>query len=287
MEHRVLGKTGLQVSEIGFGGAPSGLANYLGAWDPTAEAAARQVEDALRHAVERGVNYFDTAPGYGGGLSESMYGRALRPMRDQVVLATKVTGQTAAEVSASVEASLRRLQTDYVDIIQYHGGWYTDADADRMLGPNGALEGMARLREQGKVRWIGFTTEGDNGPVSRLIASGQFDMMQICYNLIYQGPCDPSRKAGVLYEAEAQGMGIVTMRPLTSGILQHWLRHIDPALEGQVDWARHLLGFVLSNPMVDVALVGMRSAARVDQNIAIAEDPSMRIDLDAMHTRYV
>jgi hypothetical protein len=287
MEHRALGKTGLQVSVIGFGGAPSGLANYLGAWDPTAEAAARQVEDALRHAVERGVNYFDTAPGYGGGLSEGMYGRALRPVRDQVVLATKVTGQTAAEVIASVEASLQRLQTDYVDIIQYHGGWYTDADVDRMLGPNGALEGMARLRRQGKVHWIGFTTEGDNGPVTRLIASGQFDMMQICYNLIYQGPCDPSRKAGVLYEAEAQGMGIVTMRPLTSGILQHWLRHLDPALESQVDWARHLLGFVLSNPMVDVALVGMRSAARVDQNIAVAEDLSARIDLDAMHTRYV
>ena len=287
MEHRVLGKTGLPVSVIGFGGAPSGLANYLGAWDPTAEAAARQVEGAIRHAVERGINYYDTAPGYGGGLSESMYGRALRPVRDQVVLATKVTGQTAADVIASVEASLQRLQTDWVDIIQYHGGWYTDANADHILGPNGALQGMARLREQGKVRWIGFTTEGDNGPVSRLIASGQFDMMQICYNLIYQGPCDPSRKAGVLYEAEAQGMGIVTMRPLTSGILQYWLRQVDPALGQQVDWARHLLGFVLSNPMVDVALVGMRSAARVDQNIAIADDLSARLDLDAMHTRYV
>ena len=74
------------------------------------------------------------------------------------------------------------------------------------------LSGLQAVKAEGLVRFIGFTTEGVNGPASRLIASGAFDVMQICYNLIYQHPYDPTRKAGALLEAEAQGMGIVTMR---------------------------------------------------------------------------
>ena len=287
MQHRTLGRTGLQVTEIGFGGAPAGLRNYLGKWEPDSDESARLVESAIMHAVERGINYFDTAPGYGAGASESMFGRALKPHRERVVLATKFTGSTEADVQATTEASLRRLETNYIDVLQYHGGWYTEADYERFVRPGGVLAGLHAVRKAGLVRHIGFTSEGANGITSRLIATDEFDVMQICYNLIFQHPYDPTRKAGVLYEAEAHRMGVVTMRPLTSGIFQHWLRHIDPTIEQRVDLPKALLAFVLSNPFVDVAIIGMRSPARVDTNIAIADDESARLDLDEIHNRYV
>ena len=100
-----------------------GLSNYLGQWNAADQEAARQVEDAIERAVELGINYFDTAPGYGRGLSEEMFGRALKRHRARVVLATKVRGATEDEIRESVEASLARLQTDHLDLIQYHGGW--------------------------------------------------------------------------------------------------------------------------------------------------------------------
>jgi aryl-alcohol dehydrogenase-like predicted oxidoreductase len=287
MKYRRLGRTGLDVSEIGFGGAPAGLPNYLGRWDPAAEEAARSVEDAIAHAVERGINYFDTAPGYGKGLSEEMFGRALEPHRERVILASKVKVGTANEVVASVEASLRRLRVDQLDVIQFHGTWYTDAEVDAMLAPGGALEGLKRVRDRGLARFIGFTTEGANGPASRLLATGEFDVLQLCYNLIFQHPYDPSRQAGLMYEAEAQGAGVVVMRPLTSGTFQRWITGVFPEVEQHVDLPKALLSFVLSNPLVDCAIVGMRSRARVDANCAIAEDESARIDVDALHDRYV
>ena len=287
MQYRTLGRTNLNVSVVGFGGAPSGLRNYLGRWEPDSDESSRVVESAIAHAVECGINYFDTAPGYGSGASESMFGRALKPHRDRVVLATKLTGSTEAELRRSAEQSLVRLQTDQVDVLQYHGGYYTDGDVERFLRPGGVIDGLKAIRRDGLTRFIGFTSEGANGATSRFIATGDFDVMQICYNLLYQHPYDPSRKAGALYEAEARRMGIVTMRPLTSGIFQHWARLLDPTLGQRVDVPRALLGFVLSNPLVDVAIVGMRSPARVDANVAVADDPASRIDLDAMHERYV
>jgi uncharacterized protein len=287
MQYRVLGRTGLNVSVVGFGGAPSGLRNYLGKWEPESDEASRLVESAINHAVERGINYFDTAPGYGAGASESMFGRALKQHRDRIVLATKLTGDDESQLRRSAEQSLVRLRTHHVDVLQYHGGYYTDADVDRFLKPGGVIDGLKAIRRDGLTRFIGFTSEGANGATSRFVATGEFDVMQICYNLIYQHPYDPSRKAGALYEAEAQQMGIVTMRPLTSGIFQHWANLLDPTLEQRVDLPRALLGFVLSNPLVDVAIVGMRSPARVDANVAIADDPAARLDLNAMHERYV
>jgi hypothetical protein len=291
MNTRILGRTGLQVSEIGFGGAPAGLRNYLGEWEPEQEEAGRQIEEAIARAVALGVTYFDTAPGYGSGASERMFGRAIRPFRERIVLATKLFAANADEVRRSVEASLERLQVERIDVIQIHGDWYRDETVDRILTPGGVLEGLRAVKDSGLARFIGFTTEGTNGPASRLAACGEFDVMQVCYNLIYQHPYDPSRKAGLLYEAEAQGMGIVTMRSLTSGIFQKWLGLVFPdemsVPARQERLHRALLSFVLSNPLVDCALVGMRTTREVEANVAISTDPALRLDLDWMHTRYV
>jgi len=286
MNYRVLGRTGLEVSEVGFGGAPAGLKNYLGQWDPTRPDAAQRVEAAIARAVEMGLNYFDTAAAYGGGLSETMFGRALMPHRDRVVLATKTKGADAAAVRESLEQSLGRLRTDHVDVLQYHGTWYDEREVESILRPGGVLDGLSAVRAEGLARFIGFTSEGVDGAVSRLIATGEFDVMQICYNLIFQHPYEPSQRRGVMYEAEAQQMGIVVMRPLTSGVFQRWLRALYPDIDQHVDLARATLSFVLSNPLTDVAIVGMRSPERVEANCAAAADPSARIDLAALHAWY-
>ncbi len=291
MRYRTLGRTGLQISEIGFGGAPAGLPNYLGAWDPGAPAAADSVVAAIEAAVAHGINYFDTAPGYGDGASERMFGAGIRPFRQQVCLATKFFAVTADDVRRSAHESLARLGIEQIDVLQYHGTWYSQETYRQIVAPGGVLDGLQALKAEGLVRFIGFTTEGVTGATSQLIATGAFDVIQVCYNLIYQHPYDPTRKAGILYEAEAQGMGIVTMRPLTSGIFPKWLAHVFPeAVQTPAQQARlraALLGFVLSNPLVNSALVGMRTAAEAAQNAALSEDDSLRVDLDWLHERYV
>ena len=287
MRSRRLGRTGLTVSEIGFGGAPAGLANYLDTWDPASDEAADLIVQTVRRAVELGVTYFDSAPGYGRGRSEEMFGRGLQGQRDGVIVATKVTGDDADAVRRSVEASIERLQVDQIDVLQYHGTWYSDELVQRMLQPGGALEGMQRARDDGLVRFIGFTTEGTNGPASTLIQTDAFDVLQVCYNLIFQHPYDPSRQAGLMLEAAGRDMGIVTMRSLTSGTFQRWLRTIDPEVEQRVDLSHALLSFVLSNPLVGVALVGMRSPTEAEANVRASEDDRYRLDLDQLHERYI
>lgn len=220
-----------------------------------------------------------------------MFGYGLKPYREQVTLATKLFAKNAEDVKRSVEASLERLQVEQIDVIQLHGTWYSEEEVEMILSPGGALEGMQAAKEAGLVRFIGFTTEGVNGPASRLIASGAFDVLQICYNMIYQHPYDPTRKAGTLLEAEAQGMGIVVMRTLTSGIIQKWLTGVFPAeMEDpsrQERLRKALLAFVLSNPLVDCALIGMRTHEEVSDNVTACEDTQLRVDLDEMHERYI
>ncbi|HEY8599433.1 MAG TPA: aldo/keto reductase [Thermomicrobiales bacterium] len=287
MDYRRLGRTDLQVSEIGFGGAPAGLRNYLGVWEPESDDAVERIVQTVHRAIEQGINYFDTAPGYGDGRGEELLGLGLRGQRDKVIVATKVTGDDADAVRRSVERSLTLLGTDTIDLLQYHGGWYTQEQVDTILRPGGALAGMQAARDEGLVRFIGFTAEGPNGFASDLLATGAFDVLQICYNVIFQHPYDPSRHAGIIYDAAARDMGVVAMRPMTSGTFQRWLGMIAPEVQDAVDWHRATLAFVLSNPLLSVAIAGMRSPDEVDANIAAAADRSMRVDLDALHTRYV
>jgi len=287
MQYRRLGRTGLHVSEVGFGGAPAGLRNYINTWEPDSDDAAELIEQTVQRAIGLGINYFDTAPSYGKGRSEELLGRGLLGQRERVFIATKLHGSDADAVRRSVEQSLVRLQTDHIDVLQYHGGWYTAEQVQNILHPGGVLAGMQALRDEGLVRHLGFTTEGVNGAASELIATGAFDVLQVCYNLLFQHPYDPSRQAGLIYEAAARDMGVVAMRPLTSGIFQRWLGMVAADVAASIDWHRALLGFVLSNPLLSTATVGMRSPEEAEANIAASMDPSLRIDLDALHTRYV
>jgi hypothetical protein len=290
MEPRTFGRTGARVSALGFGGGPAGVPNYLVPWDSSDPNTQARVERAVRRALERGVTYFDTAPGYGGGISETVIGRALGADRERVFLATKTprSCRDAASVRASLEASLRLLRTDRVDLLQFHGSWHDDADADWILGEG--LDTYERLRAEGKVRFFGFTAEGPTGAVERLIDSGRFDAAMLCFNLIYQHP-GAYRDSGnppqtALSRARAQRMGTATMRTLTSAVFQRWVAKVAPAASDAVDCSAALLGFNLSHPQVDVAVVGMRSTDEVDRNVGAAENPAYRVDLAELHAAF-
>lgn len=286
MRYRQLGRTGLRVSEVGFGGAPLGIANYIERWDARGRPERESGVRALRRALEVGINYVDTAPGYGEGASEEVIGEALQGCRDAVVLATKTGARDPEGIRASVEASLRRLRTDRVDVLQFHGGWYPPEDVRRILS-EGGLETYLSLRDEGKVRFLGFTAEGPSAGVSQLIAAGAFDVLQVRYNLMFNHPCDFINGEGVLFEAEGQGMGVVTMRTLTSGVFQKLLTQALPGRVPPDEVDRLLLGYVLSNPKVSVALVGMRRPEEVDRNNALSGDAGARLDLEALHFRFV
>jgi len=258
------GRTELWVTRLALGGYPFGGVNRARGWDPfTSEGRATAVR-TIQAAIDAGITLIDTAPGYGEGNSESIIGEATRGRRGAFTLATK-TGYhgTPKDVIASVEQSLRRLQTDVIDIIQFHGGMYTAEEVNRILNC-GLLDALCQLREQGKVRFIGFTVE-EPWTAKPLIASGRFDVMQVRYNLIYQ-----SAALYVLNEAQAADMGISVMRPMTSGIFQRLASYLAP----EWDQARSLyevaLKFVLSDSRVHVANVGMRWPEEVESNVALA-----------------
>jgi aryl-alcohol dehydrogenase-like predicted oxidoreductase len=266
MEQREFGRTGLRVTPVGLGGYPFGGVNRAAGWDPFTAEGRRAAVATVHRAIERGITYVDTAPGYGDGHSEAIFGEALAGggRRQQVALATKCPWRGPAEdVERSGEQSLRRLRTDVIDVLQLHGGMFTAEDVRHIL-EEGPLDGLRRLRQRGLVRFLGFTCE-EPWTARPLIAAGAFDVVQLRYNLIYQGAA-----LHALNEARDRGLGVAVMRPLTSGILQRALRHLQPAWpEAQV--VEVALKYVLADSRVHVANVGMRWPQEVDQNVDLAE----------------
>ncbi len=259
-----LGKTELEVTRLALGGYPFGCVNLARGWDPFSPAGRAQAIETVHAALDAGINLADTAPGYGDGNSESIFGEALRGRRDEVVLATKVGYQgSAADVRKSVETSLRRLQTEVIDIIQFHGGMYTSSEARHILD-EGLLDALVALRAEGRVRFLGFTVE-EPWTARPLIGSGAFDIMQVRYNVIYQ-----SAALNVLNQAAEADLGISVMRPMTSGILQRMASYIAPEWAEAGDLYEVCLKFVLSDSRVHVANVGMRWPDEVQRNVALA-----------------
>lgn len=286
MEKVKLGKTDRTVSRLGFGGATAGLKDYGGPYDPSNDEDRRGVVEAIGRALELGITYFDTAPGYGNGQGERIFGQGLSPAtREDLFVATKTAMVPAEEVEASLAASLENLGMDYVDLLQIHGTVYTDKHLDMFFEPGGTLEGLQKCRTDGRIGHIGFSVEAMNPACDRLIRCGAFDTVQICYNLLFQHPYDPYWPSGAIYDADQQGVGIVAMRSATSGIFQKWVQLVNP--DNTFDYTPALLQFQLSNPLVDVALVGMRTPAEVDANVAAVAQADARIDLAMLHNRRV
>ncbi len=260
------GRTGLEVTRIGLGGFPFGGLNKARGWDPfTAEGRAQAIA-TVQAALDAGINYIDTAPSYGKGNSERIIGDATQGRRDEFILATKVgyRGLSAGDVTASVEASLKRLRTMVIDVIQFHGGTYTDEDVSHILD-DGLLDALFALRDRGLVRFVGFTAE-EPWTALPLIATDRFDVVQIRYNLIYQ-----SAAHHALDEARRRGLAVAVMRPMTSGILQRLAGYIAPRWQDAHDIYEVALKFVLSDSRVHVANVGMRWPEEVARNVSLAE----------------
>ncbi len=274
------GKTNLQVTRLGLGGFPFGGVNEASGWNPFTPEGRAMALTTIRTAVECGIDYFDTAPGYGDGNSESIFGEALEGVQAAYTLATKCPwqGVGATEVRASVEASLRRLRRDTVDIVQFHGGMFTEADTRHIL-ENGPLEALTNLRDEGKVRFVGFTCE-EPFTALPLMASGLFDVVQLRYNLLNHQAAEQA-----LPKAKEGDLGVAIMRPMTSGILQRILRDLAPAWLAAQDPYEVCLRFVLSDPRVHTALVGARWPEEITRNVRLAEEFKPDFDLSAIPLR--
>ena len=210
MEYRELGKTALRVSAVGFGASP--LGNVFGRTEP-AEGAA-----AVRMAVERGINFFDVSPYYGLTLAETRLGEALEGLRERVVLATKCGRYGADEfdfsagrITAGFEESLKRLRTDYVDLLQAHDVEF--AQVEQVVEET--LPAMRRLKEQGKARYIGITGYSLKNLMEIAERAKVDSILSYCrYNLLIT---DMEREMAGF--AQANGIGLINASPLHMGIL--------------------------------------------------------------------
>lgn len=274
VERVAFGSTGLQVSRIGLGGYPFSGVNRARGWDPYSPEGRRTVIATIHRALDLGINYIDTAPGYGDGHSERLIGEVMQTRRDGCVLATKVgwKGLDNEAVKASVRESLARLRTNYLDVVQLHGGMYTPEDYEHIVH-GGPLEALRELQESGEVHLIGLTAE-EPWTVRPFLTSGEFQVVQLAYNLIYQ-----SAALHALNDARERGLGVVTMRTMTSGILQRILQSLAPQWQQARDPYEVCLGFVLSDPRVHVALVGMRWPEEVERNARLVEKFEAPLDI--------
>ena len=238
----------------------------------------------LHHAFEVGLNFIDTAPTYGNGVSETVIGKAIKGRREKVIVATKTEAFDPTGILADVEGSLERLGVDVIDLLQFHGGWHDGGDAEVILN-RGGLETYQKLREQGKIRFIGFSADGPSAGVERMIASGKFDVIQTHYNLMYQSASDGFSDKGIIPQAEAQGMGVVLMRSTTSNAFQRLMRQYFPKETAGLDLDSFLLNYALSNPLVDVALMSLQSIDDVTWTSTVSNRVDSRLDLRAIHGR--
>src|SRR6516225_2735427 len=228
MEMRVFGRTGLQLSVLGFGcGAVGGL---MVRGDPPDQ------ERTIARAIASGVNYFDTAVQYGNGESEKNLGRVLQKLKPaNIAVGTKVRlppgdfGRIADAVTKSLEGSLTRLQLERVDIFHLHNA-ITESGGGESLSVRQVLGEVVpafdRLRQQGKMRFLGLTAIGDTAALHQVIDSGAFHSAQLVYNLLNPSaaislPSNyPAQDYGRLFDhTAAAGVGVVGIRVLAGGAL--------------------------------------------------------------------
>jgi len=293
MEKRTLGATDLAVTRLSLGGL------FISSYGAVFE----QAREATLRALELGVNYIDTAPGYGN--SEEVLGKILAEVAEPVILSTKLGGrpqpfepQNAAALRQSVQESLRLLGREQIDVLMVHEpdrpgqyNWWTDHE--RYEGP--VLELLAELKAEGVIRYTGLggTTAYT---LARLIRTGKFDVVLTAFNysLLWR-----EAEIEVLPAAREQGMGIVIGSPLQQGALA--ARH-DDQVAGGAPWlslprrnqlkalyafldelgmgiVEVALRFVISNDSVTCALMGARSAAEVEQNVAYVEKGPLDADV--------
>ena len=313
MQYRTIGKTGLRVSEIGFG---CGNNAVLMVRSPHED----QVK-AVRHALDAGINFFDTAFAYGLGKSEENLGGILREVGAEPVISTKIRLEADAvndirgATIRAVEAGLARLQRERVDFVQLHTRVTIHRGMEKrfsltpkdVLGPNGVIEGFKAMRDRGKVGFFGFSGLGDPMALHELVDSGEFHGFQCYYNLLNPsaGHAIPPGFSALDYgqildRAADHGMGAFVIRVLAAGALTS-----DPSAGGggsgqtlspgsdypvdlqraekvkfalEVDGTnltRAAIRFALMNSKVSSVLVGFSNTTHIDDAVACSGTPAL------------
>lgn len=199
IEKRVLGRTGEKLSMIGFGGIV------------VRDATTKEAADRVAQAIDRGINYFDVAPTYGN--AEEMLGPAFEPYRKNCFLACKTQSREKEGALEELERSLKKLRTDHFDLYQMHAVTKV-SDVETILGPGGALEAFLQAREQGKIRYLGFSAHSVEAAM-KLMEGYDFDtiLFPFNYGTWNAGNFGPQ----VLEMAKKKNMGILALKAMAKG----------------------------------------------------------------------
>ena len=306
MKQRPLGQTGIRVSEIGFGCGPT--AGLMLSGDRAAQ------EKAVGTSLDLGITYFDTAPGYGDGVSEKALGDTFRALKARPVIATKIAleesdfGDMAAAVERSIDKSLSRLSVDHLDVVHIHNrvgparaaraeyGSGAVLTADDFLGDKGVVETLERCRTAGKIGAIGCCGFGGTVPELRaLVDSGRFGSILVNYSLLNISAWEPvdvvDRDYGQIgARAAAKGMGTIGLRTLEAGVLatpDAADPHLAPIefLRDNGTFVAPAIRFALANTDISSVLIGFSNLAQIEQSAEIAAlGPLPQEDLERLAT---
>ena len=236
MEYRILGKTGLKVSAMGFGGIPIQRIDAAG------------TKVLMHKLVEQGINYIDTARGY--SVSEQYLGEALDGIRDQFVLATKSMARDKAGMAQDIDISLSNLRTAYIDLYQVHNP--SLAQLDQIIAAGGALEALQGAKDAGKIGHIGLTAHSKE-VFEKALELDWVETIMFPYNIV------ETHGEELIKKCKERNVGFIDMKPLAGGAIE------DATLA---------MRFVSANPDVSVTIPGMAELAELDQNLAAVNDTS-------------
>lgn len=234
MEYKTLGKTGLKISKLGFGGIPIQKVNV---------ATTRELIVAM---AEKGINYIDTARGY--TVSESYLGEALEGYRDKFILATKSMARDKIGMAADIETSLKNLKTDYIDIYQVHNP--NVEQLEQVIAPGGALEALLEAKEAGKIGHIGLT--GHTMELfEKAVTLPWVETFMFPYNIVER------QGEELMKKCSKNNIGFIVMKPLAGGAIED---------------ANLALRFICANPDVSVVIPGMYDLKEIDMNLEAVEN---------------
>lgn len=260
MPTRVLGKTGARVSILAMGGG----SRFLMYKDEDKALA------ALNRAFDLGITYMDTAYSYGNGLSEGRVGKVLKTRRKGIFLATKIEARNGDEARRILEGSLKRLQTDQIDLIHVHS--LTDEeDLKKIEAPDGVLNTLRKMRDEKLTRFIGITSHTDPAVLKTALERHDFDCTQMALNAAKVGMASGSKNMvpNQMLKTSFEDLALPVARRKKMGVIAMKI-FAQESLVGQAP-AEKLLYYPLSLPGVTLAVAGMPKFEFIDQNVALAK----------------
>lgn len=234
MEYRILGKTGLEISRLGFGGIPIQKIDAEG------------TKALIGDLIDKGVNFIDTARGY--TVSEEYLGYALEGVRDKFVLATKSMARTKDAMAKDIDTSLKNLRTDYIDLYQIHNPGAKDIE--QVQAPGGALEALLEARAAGRIGHIGITLHSVE-LFKQAIELDWVETVMFPYNIV------ETQGEELIAKCAEKNIGFICMKPLAGGAIED---------------ATVAMRFIVSNPAVTVVIPGMADVAEIEQNARAISD---------------